>query len=451
MMANSNTPNSRPRLDGRPGSKRSLLQARSLSRRFVRTLSEMLEEETLVEESSCSSSKSHADDQEDVVAPSNSQASRSHLVYARASSARNMMLVKSLSKRLLNTISQIIDEENGSHVDKSNKPDEEGNDPDTKMDPTVDNARPNLLARSLSKKLIRTISQIVDDQSIENSLDIFAEPSNHDDGKRREDLDIPKWAVIESNQTPPKMDEFDSLMRSLMKDESFQNSLNDWMGSLSDVFDENKRANGTRLTEKDHEAMNTNVEHMRDLGQYLRQSLSCRDLLPDDAGEDIQHFGFGRRRNFRRCQSYRESKRSTLSEVAECEFEDALPSTPSLVIPASPSKVFSSNIASERPSVAESGTFVLEDDVSSELTDTDGTSFFEEPEPTERTIGSLQNASFPKRMPSPRKSPCTLRITLSDDMKQNAAPPRRVPSPVKTSSGKLNKSVPLGLQCTSLE
>lgn len=436
----------RPTLEGKPGSRRSLLQARSLSRRFVRTLSEMMEEDT-VEESSCSSKEGDTDNAEEII-PSR-HTSRSKLLYARASSARNMALVKSLSKRLLKTISQVIDEDNDNSILDQSSGIEDGNEEShhqPNSDPAIEeDERPKLLARSLSKRLIRTISQLVDDQSVENSLDIFGEASYHDPAKSFAGADIPKWAVVED--VTENEDGFDTFMRSLLKDESFHNSLNGWMGSLSDVFDENKRANGTRLTAKDHEAMETNVQHMRDLGQYLRKSLSCRNLLPS-VEEDQGDSALGRRRHFRRCQSFRESHKSQLSEVAECELEDAAVA-PSLVITASPARVFS---VEDRPFGSHAGLFMLQDEVSSVFADTEGASLMADHiDETEHTFSSIQNAALPVRMPSPVKSPRKLQITLSDDMKQNAARPQRIASPTKAPR---TLNVPLqidGLQCASLD
>lgn len=455
MNLSSNTESSnaaaRPTLEGKPGSRRSLLQARSLSRRFVRTLSEMMEDDT-VEENSCSSTEGDNNDDTEEITPS-SYTSRSKLLYARASSARNMALVKSLSKRLLKTISQIIDEDNNdSLLDESNRTqkDKEESHHQHNSDPAFeDGERPKMLARSLSKRLIRTISQIVDDSSVDRSLDIFGEVSNHDPAKRAAGADIPKWAVVE-DATESEEDGFDAFMRSLLKDESFHNSLNDWMGSLSDVFDENKGANGTRLSAKDLEAMETNVQHMRDLGQYLRKSLSCRNLVPS-VEEDEGHSAWGRRPHFRRCQSFRESNKSQLSEVAECEWEDAAVA-PSLVIPASPAKVFSADTTQDRPLVSNTGLFMLQDEVSSVFTDTEGASLMtDHVDETEHTFSSMQNAALPVRMPSPVKSPRKLQIILSDDMKQNAARPQRIASPNKAPRTLNLPQTFAGLQCASLE
>ena len=245
--------------------------------------------------------------------------------------------------------------------------------------------------------MIRTISQIVDDHSVEHSLDIFGETSSHNNGlNRKGDIDvdpnIPKWAVIEDNmqQAQETSDGFEKFMRSLMKDESFHNSLNNWMGSLSDVFDENKQAVGRELSDEDHQAMDTNIRHMRDLGQYLRRSLSCRNLLPlsDDNNNDAD-LGrcSNRRRHFRRSQSFRDLNKPPLSDVAECDYEEGIK------ISTSPFDVFDRDSAPKMPLGNRVG-YDGEDEVSSIMSDTEVASFCDDLDPAAATPGGIPISSI---------------------------------------------------------
>ena len=415
MIATS-TPN-RPVME-RNASKRSLLKARSLSRRFLRTLSQMLDEET-DNESSSECEDGQREERNKIV-----DTDQSNPALNRRASMRNLALTRSLSRRLVQTISQFVEHQDDEEGDFQKKECSEDN---VLKDQSPQEERPKLLSRSLSKKLIRTISNLFEDESVEHSLDIFGEVSSRSIESTPTAIDVPKWTGIGEVESG---DGFEKFMVSLMKNESFHNSLNDWMGSLSDVFDSNKKACGTRLTAQDHEAMETNVKRMNELGQYLRQSLSCRNLL-ETVNEDTTRLNSNRRRNFQRSKSCRERK-SALSGVAEIDLED----TPSIIISASPDEVLAPETTSETESVPRTTTLVQsenDEDILSVLTEEDAHWMWRGQESPPRSTTTLHNATPPIRLPSPVKSPTKkLSTSLSTDFIQNAVPPVRLPSPTKS-------------------
>ena len=236
----------------RSRSRRSAALTRSLSRRLVRTLSEMIDASDDGDDSLCFL---------DSMTPS----FHSRSIHSRSSSDRSLALSRSLSKKLVHTISEIfVDEENGE--DDEGMPgleDYRGLERDLSEQSLK-------LTRSLSKTLVRTISELFDDD--ENSLDIFGSstssirfPSEHHK---------PKWRSTQELDVEP-MDEM--LNDSGSETDSFHNSLNDWMGSFSDILEKNKEKKGA-LTAKDRAALKTDVKRLTELSEYLSKSLPSPHL-----------------------------------------------------------------------------------------------------------------------------------------------------------------------------
>lgn len=326
----------------------------------------------------------------------------------RVGSARHLTMARSLSKRLVRTISELaMEDKNDEETDSPTDDETESSD---LGDPQHDD-RPMVLSRSMSKRLIRTISQMFEDESVDNSLDIFGDGENHSVGAP-EAISVLKWAPIADGKAMEGSDGFDKLMVSLMQSESFQNSLNNWMGSLSDVFDDKKRANASsRLSEKDYSAMkDTKAKRMNNLGQYLSHSLSCRGLMA--TLQEDHDPPSGPRNSFQRSQSCRSVPNALLEEEEE---ESSLELQP---WEESASSFDTRPSSSSSSAAAAAGSSSLSSMSASATTATSKTPLPPETRPWEgakKDSDSLQvNAPRPVRLPSPIKSPRKLNIRLGN-------------------------------------
>ena len=260
----------------RKPSKRDLLRVRSLSRQVLQTMSGMMEEEAGQED------LGNYDDSLDLSALGTVDKSISSGSFGHRS------LKQSLSKRLVHTLSEIVSDTPDSFTDS----DEDEDEMDVQsLYADFEDDRSQLLAHSMSTKLIRTISEIFEDDKTETSLDIFGDIGCNQSVASSDQDAIARPLPGSRSKSLDGSDGFEKFMMSLKNDDGFHNSLNDWMGSLSDVFDRTKKSAGGGLSEKDLQAMDINVKRMSQVGQYLRQSLSSRNLIPSKNEKKYESYG----------------------------------------------------------------------------------------------------------------------------------------------------------------
>ena len=289
----------------RMGSRRNLALVRSFSKRLVRTISDLAhqedDDESLENNSASDDSSFFNEDEvnEDQDSDEEEEATDKFVV---ADNKRVTALSRSLSKRLIRGLSQMFEEES---VDRSldifgdfdtrsmvsNTPeaiacvkyDDKGTDKEV-----VDKRRIDALSKTLSKRLIRSLSQMFEEESIDRSLDIFG-----DFETRSMVSSAPDAIAFAGNESEGKIieseDGFDEFMLSLVDDEGFNNSLDDWMGSVSDVFDDKKEAISSTLTEQDINPLEISRQDVNELTGYLRKCLSYRNLLPTCNEDEPYH------------------------------------------------------------------------------------------------------------------------------------------------------------------
>jgi hypothetical protein len=226
--------------------------------------------------------------------------------------SRRRSLKKSLPKKVIQTMVKLVNE-TGPHAEEE---EEESTDEETDHDDCdCGDERSILLTQNMSKRLVNTFSEIFDDESLDKSLEIFGDSGNKSTGSYSLDLEtLPKEVQSSQNHSYYSNDGFEKLMTSLKNDESFHNSLNDWMGSFSDVFDRTKTSTSGGLTKEDYEGMDRNTKRITQVGQYLRQTLKSKNLLPTQ--EEVDAAALSRIRRNKALQTQQQQQQSSsLTEV----------------------------------------------------------------------------------------------------------------------------------------
>ena len=127
-----------------------------------------------------------------------------------------------------------------------------------------------------SKRLLEAISHLIDSDD-ERSIDIFGASSSSESHGTLSSSSSPRQKPQTCSLSTEGLNGYDIVQ---MDDESFHNSLNDWMGSFSDIIEKKKQLGGkTSLNPRDQQLMKKELKRFNELSDLLTHSLATKQLL----------------------------------------------------------------------------------------------------------------------------------------------------------------------------
>ena len=234
-------------------------------------------------------------------------------IESKIGSARSVALVRSLSKQLLGSLSDASKPEDSDIHEEIDSDQEMVN---CSAPPDGHGERTNCQSRATPLRFFQSLSNILDDESVEKSLDIFGEMGSVSTRSSTPDAII--FSEARNGNDTGSSDVFNMLMRSLTFDESFHNSLNDWMGSLSDIFADNRNS-GVDLVSTDICSLKVKSRPCNDLRHYMQRSISSYNILRNDARGDSLDNRSPRNIEFQRSQSFRNNRVAALRDK-DCSY-----------------------------------------------------------------------------------------------------------------------------------